>query len=419
MAGSQYAYGQAEAQPVGTPHALLHYVAHDLAGPVRGRNDAPPPCDEDADGIPDYVQRAAQAADEALARYEQFGFRPPRPDGVDVRPDIYIVELESDGGLTVLDESEHPFVLVSSSLVRGSGSCAGVNYTPLEQAVAHELFHVVQYAYVTYQEDLPLWIAEGSANGLMLYAFPSLDHGWVDDYEVWLKQPWRSLISSPVTVGEQRIYGSGVWWFELMARVLDGQFVVSDFFKRLAAVEQQRGHVDDVATRILSETIADDTAYTSLWDLYTGFSVDLYTENTLLPYPAPGSWCALAGDGDARVRETRPFEVDALATHYVHILLPSGTLWARLAVLATGLGQPRVALVAGGRHGRIVHPLGAGTGTTYFVRPHSEREAAEMTLIVTSSSAEPARYRIRYSLASLAGRAVHDLRGERACPPGA
>ena len=64
--------------------AVVHYVVLGI--------DAPPLNDDDADSVPDYVERVGEAADRALAYYERRGFRPPLPDeaGPDARPDIYV-----------------------------------------------------------------------------------------------------------------------------------------------------------------------------------------------------------------------------------------------------------------------------------------------------------------------------------------
>ena len=52
--------------------AVVHYV-------LRGVS-APPLNDDDADGVPDYVERVAAAADTALSYYERRGFRRIRDD---------------------------------------------------------------------------------------------------------------------------------------------------------------------------------------------------------------------------------------------------------------------------------------------------------------------------------------------------
>src|SRR4051812_9466469 len=64
--------------------AVVHYVVAGI--------DAPPLNDDDADGVPDYVERVADAADTAIPYYERRGFARIAADtgGPDPRPDIYI-----------------------------------------------------------------------------------------------------------------------------------------------------------------------------------------------------------------------------------------------------------------------------------------------------------------------------------------
>ena len=53
-------------------HAVVHYVVLGV--------DAPPLNDDDADGVPDYVERVGDAADTAIAYYERRGFARILPD---------------------------------------------------------------------------------------------------------------------------------------------------------------------------------------------------------------------------------------------------------------------------------------------------------------------------------------------------
>ena len=64
--------------------AVVHYVVLGLS--------APPLNDDDADGVPDYVERVGDAADTAIAYYERRGFAHILADtgGPDARPDLYV-----------------------------------------------------------------------------------------------------------------------------------------------------------------------------------------------------------------------------------------------------------------------------------------------------------------------------------------
>jgi hypothetical protein len=106
--------------------------------------------DDDADGVPDYVERVADGADTAIAYFERRGFHAILSDsgGPDSRPDLYLSRFTpgtfgvafpatlADGGA---------FVAIANGLdpsaARSLGSLYGV--------VAHELFHLVQFSYFT------------------------------------------------------------------------------------------------------------------------------------------------------------------------------------------------------------------------------------------------------------------------------
>ena len=72
------------ARTYSSERAVVHYVTLGVS--------APPLNDDDADGVPDYVERVGAAADTALAYYERRGFASVIADagGPDARPDIYI-----------------------------------------------------------------------------------------------------------------------------------------------------------------------------------------------------------------------------------------------------------------------------------------------------------------------------------------
>ena len=72
------------ARAYASQRAVVHYVALGVS--------APPLNDDDADGVPDYVERVGDAADTAIAYYERRGFAAILADagGPDARPDLYV-----------------------------------------------------------------------------------------------------------------------------------------------------------------------------------------------------------------------------------------------------------------------------------------------------------------------------------------
>jgi hypothetical protein len=177
---------------------VVHYVTD---GP-----DAPPLNDDDADGVPDYVERVGDAADTAIAYYEQRGFAAIAGDtgGPDTRPDIYISRFApgyfgvafpaaaADGGA---------FVAIANNLdpspARSLGSLYGT--------VAHELFHLVQFSSSREGSELPEWMLEGMAAAMESRVFPTLD-------DIVTSLQLRSWFAAPQRGVTHQTYGSQLLW---------------------------------------------------------------------------------------------------------------------------------------------------------------------------------------------------------------
>jgi hypothetical protein len=150
--------------------AVVHYVVLGI--------DAPPLNDDDANGVPDYVERVGEAADRALAYYERRGFRLPGPDaaGPDTRPDLYVTRF-SPGTLGVALPGGRAeggaFAAVSNNLDPSPER----SFASVYATVAHELFHLVQFSYFGADDDppIPTWILEGTAAAMEARVSPQLD----------------------------------------------------------------------------------------------------------------------------------------------------------------------------------------------------------------------------------------------------
>ncbi|WP_395659436.1 MXAN_6640 family putative metalloprotease [Nocardioides sp.] len=135
--------------------------------------DAVPSTDNDADGIPDYVEQVAATVDGVRNTYLGAGYRAPKPDGSvggNSQTDIYLADVGSDGlyGYCTSDESiPNPppaydawaFCVLDNDY---SASQFPTN-TPLENlqvTAAHEYFHAVQFAYDAFEDS---WFMEATA----------------------------------------------------------------------------------------------------------------------------------------------------------------------------------------------------------------------------------------------------------------
>jgi len=182
---------------------VVHYVVAGI--------DAPALNDDDTDGVPDYVERVGDAADRSLAYYERRGFRAPLPDtgGPDRRPDIYISRF-SPGTLGVSlpggRAAGGAFVVVANNL----DPSADRSFASLYATVAHELFHLTQFAYFGPDSDPPIpgWILEGTAAAMETRVYPELDD-IVSTLQLrrWLTAPEQSMTTQS--------YGSQLLWLKV------------------------------------------------------------------------------------------------------------------------------------------------------------------------------------------------------------
>ena len=187
--------------------AVVHYV---VLGP-----DAPPLNDDDADAVPDYVERVGAAADRSIEYYERRGFTRIAADdgGPDARPDVY-VSLFAPGYLGVALPAARAdggaFVAVSNRL----DPSAGRSFCSLDGTVAHELFHLVQFSYFDREDDppIPAWVLEGSAAALEGRVNDGLEDTVTGlQLRRWFDESDRSLT--------EQTYGSQLLWRYLDERV--------------------------------------------------------------------------------------------------------------------------------------------------------------------------------------------------------
>jgi len=180
--------------------AVVHYVVLGI--------DAPPLNDDDADGVPDYVERAGDAADTAIRYYERRGFARIRADaaGPDGRPDLYISRFAPGYfgvAFPAADAEGGAFVAVSNALDPSPAESLGSVYG----TVAHELFHLVQFSYFppTADPDLAGWALEGMAAAVESRVYPDLDDIASSlQLRRWFAAPQRSVTS--------QTYGSQLLW---------------------------------------------------------------------------------------------------------------------------------------------------------------------------------------------------------------
>ena len=354
---------------------VVHYVVLGI--------DAPPLNDDDADGIPDYVENVGAAADRALAYYERRGFRAPLADaaGPDSRPDVYVSRF-SPGTLGVAFPAAAAaggaFAVVANNL----DPSAGRSFASVYATVAHELFHLVQFSYFgpKTQPSIPTWILEGTASALEARANPRLD----DLVSTIQLRRWLSSTRHSITA---QSYGAQLLWRRLDAtqpRLLPA------LFRRLAArppADEGRRAVAATYARIAREPFPP---------AFHRFAVSVTADH---------------GDGiepafSLRRGETRRAGIAPLAVHYVRLALPRRDAYSLTVTFPRGRGSAAATLtfalesdVAGRppRFGRIAARRSDGGLTLTFAIPASLRANARLTrplLVVSNGGGRPVVYSV-------------------------
>ncbi|WP_437587236.1 MXAN_6640 family putative metalloprotease [Sorangium sp. So ce1000] len=247
---------------------------------------AVPPADDDATGVPDFVEEVAAVYDEVIAHYRNvLGFRPPSSDedlpdnGGDGRFDVYLVDFAGVGdGVFRVDACAEDGGDRCTGFMTQENDYSGYGYPSTLTANrilgSHELFHAVQAAYDHGQDTL---ITEGTAVWATESFDPSLKdfEGFVDGY---LANTDRSLdvpFTGPV---DPFSYGSALFFQfleerfgegtvrSLWERVEDGAFGEADpaWFEQLDPLLSSR------AQTTFSEAFVEFAA----WNLLTGSAAD-------------------------------------------------------------------------------------------------------------------------------------------------
>ena len=363
---------------ISSPFVVVHYTR---TGPDRPRFMK----DDDHDGVPNYIEKLAAAANKAWLWYVHNGFKAPLPDsgGADGRLDVYVKALprgllgvtyptpEAQGG---------SFMVVDNQLDEAHVSLHG----SLQQTVAHELFHEFQLSYVP-DGDIPRWAAEGSAVAMQTYVYPQVvDRSTAAFFDAWLNESWRSLYDQDE--GCFHCYGGGLWWRFVFGL---GNHVLSEYLGRLYGYHQAHRPIL-LGLQPLDEILQKRT-HGSLYSAFSRFSYDVYRAGYK---PAP----TYALTAAASVQSTPVRVVRGLSTHYVPIRVPVGAKGIGVGIVAAGGPSPEVKLVVGGPRGRVLEAARRRRGhlQSFAVTFADASERSSVLLIVTSGRQVGTAYRVAY-----------------------
>ena len=363
---------------VSSPYVVVHYTR---TGPDHPRFMK----DDNHNGVPNYVEKLAAAANKAWLWYGHNGFKAPLPDtaGPDNKLDIYVKALpQGVFGETIPTSHAQggAFIVVDNQLDEAHLAVHG----SLQQTVAHELFHAWQLSYVP-DGRIPAWAAEGSATAMQTYVYPQiLDASTLLFVDAWLNQPWRSLYDQ--AQGCVHCYGGALWWRFVFGL---GNHVMTEYFGRLYGYEKVSKPIA-LGLQPLDEVL-QKRAHGSLYSAFTRFSYDVYRSGYR---PAPAYKLAAS----STVKTTKARVVLGLSTHYIPISVPAGVKGLGVGVAAAGGPNPEVKLVVGGRKGRVIEGVLRDQGHLQYFVPtfRNAKERSNVMLIITSGRQVGTAYKIAY-----------------------
>jgi hypothetical protein len=363
---------------ISSPYVVVHYTR---SGPDRPRFMK----DDDHDGVPNYIEKLAAAANKAWLWYGHNGFKAPLPDaaGPDAKLDIYVKALPAGVfGVTLPTTVAQggSFMVVDNRLDMAHLAVHG----SLQQTVAHELFHEFQLSYVP-DGRIPRWAAEGSAVAMQTYVYPQVVDAATFSYlDAWLNQPGRSLFDE--AQGCAHCYGGGLFWRFLFGI---GNHVVPEYFGRLYGYEQAHKAILQGLQPL--DEILQKRAHSSLYSAFARFSYNIYRAGY-----KPAAHYKLSASTAVATTPTRV--VRGLSTHYVPIAVPPDAKGIGVGIRSAGGPNPEVKLVLGGPKGRVIEGILRDKGRLQYFVPtfRDAKERSSVMLIVTAGRKVGTAYKVAY-----------------------
>jgi hypothetical protein len=363
---------------VESPYIVVHYTRTGVDHPRFMKDD-------NHNGVPNYIEKLAAAANKAWLFYGHNGFKAPLPDtgGPNAKLDIYVGALPRGlFGVSIPPAKGQGggFMVVDNQLDEAHLATHG----SLQQTVAHELFHMFQFAYVP-NGQIPPWAAEGSAVAMQTYVYPKIvDAAAFDYFDHWLDQPWRSLYD--VRGGCDHCYGGGLWWRFVFGL---GSHVLSEYFGRLYGYQKVGKPVANGLQPL--DEILQKRAHGNLYRAFTRFSYDIYRSGYK---PAP----RYVLNATSTLQKTPVRVVTGLSTHYIPVKVDPSAAGIGVAVASGGGPNPEVKLVVGGAKGRVLEGVLRARGHEQFFTTQfrNDTERNNVMLIVTSGRQVGTAYLVAY-----------------------
>lgn len=315
--------------------------------------------DDDADGVPDFVEEVAESAEDVLGAFEAAGFRAPVTEeemGLDPAEyggsaafDFYLVDFDGVGdGQFSTDKCRDG---ICAGYMVMENDFRGYGYPSISEAIrvltSHELFHAVQAAYNASQ---PGWMSEGTAVWAeLLYDPENEDFLWFCD--AYLEDVGRSLDRPPAGAASSFIYGTALFWAFLVERYgVEGGAVA---LQEAMVDRDEESAVDAVEDVIVAGGETLESAWTTFvrWNLATGDRAGLMES---YPFAAKLDGVPAEAEGAAVVDENRFYP---LAATYYRLDHAGGPLWFGTLDDASGLVFSLHAVAGGEADGPVEEAL--------------------------------------------------------------
>ena len=260
-----------------TQHSLLTPSGHFRVHYDTEGSDAVDPTDDDANGIPDYIDLAATVLDSTWElEVEQLGYNPPPSDnglGGGEEYDVYVIDL-GHGGCGFSTPIYGCAYRGSSNAVTHSHLEIDNNFTDpsyvqtrgldaLRVTIAHEFHHAIQFGYYADREGS--WWQESTSTWIEEVAYPHIDD-YLQYLPHFLSIPHRALNSNANT---SHTYGSAIF-----SHFLDQHYgrdlnrLIWEELKERQSVNLD--HFDRVIRRVEPGGLGVAVGEFAVWNYFTG-----------------------------------------------------------------------------------------------------------------------------------------------------